>query len=27
MTNHQLWATEATGMNDLAEVVQGWKCI
>lgn len=25
--NHELWATEATGMNDLAEVRQGWDFI
>ena len=25
--NHQLWGTEATGMNDLAEVRQGWEFI
>lgn len=23
----ELWATEATGMNDVAEVRQGWSCI
>lgn len=25
--NHELWATEATGMNDVAEVRQGWDFI
>ncbi len=25
--NHELWATEATGMNDLGEVRQGWDFI
>ena len=25
--NHEMWATEATGMNDLAEVRQGWSFI
>lgn len=27
VTGRQLWATEATGLNDLAEVTQGWKFI
>ena len=25
--NHELWATEAIGMNDMAEVHQGWDFI